>query len=144
VVAFIHIQRTSSSPHDASPHRAIGIVRVSRVSGRDGERFVSPEEQRARIEDACARDGLTLLDVYKELDVSGGKTLAARPGLSAAVAAVEAGEAEVVAAAYFDRLFRSLSTQAEAIERIESAGGRSPWTSATSRTGPPGNGCQAR
>lgn len=104
--------------------RAVGIVRVSRVGGREGERFVSPEEQRQRIETACERDGLKLIAVHEELDVSGGKPLVQRPGLSAAVAAVEAGEADVVAAAYFDRLFRSLSTQAEVVERVEAAGGQ--------------------
>jgi hypothetical protein len=40
------------------------------------------------------------------------------------VHAIEAGEAEVVAAAYFDRLFRSLRTQAEVVERVERAGGQ--------------------
>ena len=114
----------SAENHATAPNRAIGIVRVSQIGGREGERFVSPTEQRERIEAACARDGLTLLDVYEELDVSGGKALANRPGLSAAVAAVEAGEANVIAAAYFDRLFRSLSTQAEVIDRIERAGGQ--------------------
>ena len=104
--------------------RAIGIIRVSQTKGRTGERFVSPEEQRERIEAACARDGLSLIAVHEELDVSGGKSLASRPGLSAAVAAIEAGEGEVVAAAYFDRLFRSLGTQAEVVERVEQAGGQ--------------------
>ena len=99
-------------------------MRVSEVKGRGGDRFVSPHEQRERIEATCEREGITLLDVYDELDVSGGKALARRPGLSAAVAAVEAGEADVVVAAYFDRLFRSLSTQAEVIERVERAGGQ--------------------
>src|SRR6266536_1129755 len=32
------------------PPRAIGVVRVSRTGERDGESFVSPSEQRARIE----------------------------------------------------------------------------------------------
>ncbi len=95
-----------------------------RPTAETGERFVSPAEQRGRIESACDRDGLTLLAVHEELDVSGGKSLAKRPGLSAAVAAIEAGQADVVAAAYFDRLFRSLSTQAEVIERVEQAGGQ--------------------
>jgi DNA invertase Pin-like site-specific DNA recombinase len=112
----------SGGIHDGS-RRAIGIVRVSQTNGREGERFVSPEEQRDRIQSACERDGLTLLTIHEELDVSGGKVLAGRPGLKAAVAAIENGEAEVVAAAYFDRLFRSLSTQAEVIERVERAGG---------------------
>jgi len=38
--------------------------------------------------------------VLEELDVSGGKPLDERPGLSAAVASIEAGNAEVVASAY--------------------------------------------
>ncbi len=99
-------------------------MRVSQTKGREGERFVSPEEQRQRIEAVCVRDGLSLIAVHEELDVSGGKELSKRPGLSAAVAAIEAGEADVVAAAYFDRLFRSLPTQAEVIERVENAGGQ--------------------
>jgi site-specific DNA recombinase len=103
--------------------RAVGIIRVSRVGGREGERFISPDDQRKRIEDACARDGMTLVAVHEELDVSGGNALADRRGLNAAVAAIEAGKAEIVAAAYFDRLFRSLSTQREVIDRVEAAGG---------------------
>ncbi len=55
-----------------TPRRAIGIIRVSRVSGREGESFASPDEQRQRIEAECARDGLDLLDVIPEMDVSGG------------------------------------------------------------------------
>jgi hypothetical protein len=39
--------------------KAVGIIRVSRVGGRDkkngGEAFHSPEVQRERIEDFCAR-----------------------------------------------------------------------------------------
>jgi site-specific DNA recombinase len=99
-------------------------VRVSQVGGREGERFVSPEEQRARIEAACARDGMSLLTVREEPNVSGGKSLEGRPGLNAAVAAVESGQADVIAAAYFDRLFRSLATQTEVVERVERAGGQ--------------------
>lgn len=104
--------------------RAVGVVRVSRVGRRAGESFVSPREQRERIARACETEGYELTDVFEELDVSGGKSLERRPGLSAAVAAIEAGRAEVVVAAYFDRLFRSLTTQAEVIQRVEQAGGR--------------------
>ncbi len=60
--------------------RAIGIVRVSRVSGREGESFASPDEQRQRIEAECERDGLDLLDVIPEMDVSGGTPLEKREG----------------------------------------------------------------
>ena len=47
--------------------RAIGIVRVSQVKGREGESFASPSEQHERIEAACERDGLRLLRVENEL-----------------------------------------------------------------------------
>jgi site-specific DNA recombinase len=84
---------------------------------------VSPSEQRQRIEAACERDGLKLLDTLDELDVSGGAALAALPKLSQAVALVEAGRAEVIVVAYFDRLVRSLAVQRELLERVEAAGG---------------------
>jgi DNA invertase Pin-like site-specific DNA recombinase len=103
--------------------RAIGIVRVSVTGGREGESFRSPAEQRSRIEEACERDGLALVDVIEELDVSGGTPLAQREGLRSAVEAVEDGRAEVIVAAYFDRLVRSLRVQEEVVSRIEAAGG---------------------
>jgi DNA invertase Pin-like site-specific DNA recombinase len=96
---------------------------VSQTNGREGESFASPGEQRDRIATFCEREGIELVHVHEELDVSGGKSLEDRPGLSAAVRSVEAGEADVIAAAYFDRLFRSIATQAEVIERVEAAGG---------------------
>lgn len=52
--------------------KAIGIVRVSQVGGREGESFASPAEQRERIRAACERDGLELIRTIDELDVSGG------------------------------------------------------------------------
>jgi site-specific DNA recombinase len=115
---------TSKNRTPTPQRRAIGIVRVSRVSGRDGESFASPDEQRQRIEAECERDGLDLLDVIPEMDVSGGTPLEKREGLRTAVERVEAGEAQVVVAAYFDRLCRSLKVQGELIERVEAAGGQ--------------------
>ena len=55
--------------------------------------------------------------------MSGGAPLAQRPGLRRAVEMVEAGQADVVVVAYFDRLVRSLAVQAEVVERVERAGG---------------------
>lgn len=104
--------------------RAVGIVRVSQVAGREGESFVSPGEQRDRIAAACDRDGLELVETIEELDVSGGTPLAKREGLRRAVESVEAGTAEVIVAAYFDRLVRSLKVQEEVVSRVEAAGGR--------------------
>lgn len=113
-----------SSTTRSSSRRAVGVVRVSRVGDRDGERFVSPSEQRERIAAIAERDGLALVETLEELDVSGGAALAKRPGLRRAVEMIEAGQAEVIVAAYFDRLVRSLATQAELVERVEQAGGK--------------------
>ena len=115
-----------SSTATAPPYarRAIGVVRISRVGDRDGERFVSPTEQRERIQTACERDALELVDVIEELDVSGGTPLANRRGLRRAVELVEAGDADVVVVAYLDRLVRSLTVQAEVVGRVEAAGGK--------------------
>ena len=114
----------AASKNPKHGRRAVGIVRVSRVSGREGESFASPDEQRQRIEAECERDGLDLLDVIPEMDVSGGTPLEKREGLRTAVERVEAGEAQVLVAAYFDRLCRSLKVQGELIERVEAAGGQ--------------------
>src|ERR671918_1517689 len=97
----------TATPTTTASRRAIGVVRVSRVGDRTGERFASPGEQTERIRAACERDGLVLLDVVSELDVSGGAPLVKRPGLRQAVEAVEAGEADVLVVAYLDRLVRS-------------------------------------
>ena len=104
--------------------KAIGLIRVSRVKGREGDRFVSPTEQADRITQWCEAQNATLVTVHRELDVSGGAALANRPGLSAALRSIEKGDADVLVVAYFDRLFRSLKVQAEVLERIEKAGGR--------------------
>lgn len=100
--------------------RAIGIIRQSKGS----EEALSPAEQRGRIEDHCEREGLELVAVHEEIDVSGGTPLVKREGLRGAVEAVEAGDAEVVLVAYFDRLVRSLRVQDEVVSRVEEAGGR--------------------
>jgi DNA invertase Pin-like site-specific DNA recombinase len=95
--------------------RAIGIVRVSRVNAREGDSFASPQEQRGRVEAACQRDDLLLVETLTELDVSGGTPLHQRTGLCHAVEAVEHGDADVIVAAYFDRLVRSLRVQDELV-----------------------------
>jgi DNA invertase Pin-like site-specific DNA recombinase len=117
------MESAAASSHPRA-RRAVGIIRVSRVNGREGESFASPAEQRDRIEAACERDGLVLVDVHDELDVSGGTPLDKRAGLRRAVEAIENGEAEVIVAAYFDRLMRSLRVQGELVERVEAAGGQ--------------------
>lgn len=104
----------------AGTTRAVGVARQS----RGDERSASVEEQRQAIEAYCEREGWELVATHEEQDVSGGRPLAKRPGLLAAVEAVEASHADVVLVAYFDRLVRSLAVQAEVVERVERAGGR--------------------
>jgi DNA invertase Pin-like site-specific DNA recombinase len=99
--------------------RAFGVVRVSRV----GDDARSPGDQRKRIAEECQRQGLELIDVAEELDVSGGRALAKRPGLTRAIEAVEAGAADTVIVAYMDRLVRSTAVQVEIVDRVEAAGG---------------------
>jgi len=114
----------SIAPVASRTRRAIGIVSVSQINGREGESFASPGEQADRIRSACARDDLTLVEIIEELDVSGGTALERRTGLRRAVEAVEAGEADIVVASYFDRLVRSLRVQDELVSRVEAAGGQ--------------------
>ena len=105
--------------------QAVGIVRVSKVAGREGDSFVSPTDQRHSIHQAAEREALTLgdTDIFEELDVSGGDPLTRRPGLTEALRRIESGQAQVLVVAYFDRLFRKLSVQEQVLERVEAAGG---------------------
>jgi DNA invertase Pin-like site-specific DNA recombinase len=110
--------------------RAVGVVRVSRVKGRDkkngGDSFRSPELQRERIEEVCDAHAWKLGSVFEEMDVSGGNVLDKRPGLLAAVEAIEAGRAGVLVVAYCDRLTRG-HVRDEVLDRVEAAGGE-VWT----------------
>jgi hypothetical protein len=55
-----------------------GYIRVSRVNGRAGDSFISPDLQRESIEKTARQHGLTLAEIVKELDVSGGKDAGTR------------------------------------------------------------------
>ena len=105
--------------------RAVGIVRVSEVGDREGEKFVSPGDQTRAIQRVCEAESLRLLHIFEELDISAYRRgLDRRPGLKMAVDLIEHGEVEVVVACYFDRLFRKLTVQEEVLRRVEEAGGR--------------------
>jgi site-specific DNA recombinase len=72
----------------------------------------------------CERQGFTLVETIEEMDVSGGTPLDKRTGLRRAIEAIESGEADVIVAAYFDRLVRSMRVQDELVSRVERAGGQ--------------------
>jgi DNA invertase Pin-like site-specific DNA recombinase len=105
--------------------RAVGVVRVSQVSGREGESFHSPDVQRAAIHTLAGREGegWEVLAVHEELDVSGNALLEDRPGLSQAVTAVQTGSAAVIAAAFTERLWWNAEVRAQVLRLVESHGG---------------------
>lgn len=102
--------------------KAIGYVRVSRVGGRGGESFISPDVQREAIEAKARERGLELVGWETDLDQSGGKF--EREGFQRALDAVEAGEAGAIVVARLTRFARSVLDTHRALERIERGGGR--------------------
>src|SRR5947208_7211448 len=104
--------------------RDVVVVRVSKKGYRDYEHFHSPEVQsEAATRWARDRGERLVASPIPEIDVSGRLPLSERPGLLAAIEMIEAGRADQLVVAYFDRLVRSLKVQLEVIERVERAGG---------------------
>jgi DNA invertase Pin-like site-specific DNA recombinase len=100
------------------------VVRVSEKGDREDEHFHSPEVQiEAAMRWAKDRGERLAASPIPEIDVSGKLPLSRRPGLLAAIEMIEAGRADQLVVAYFDRLVRSLKVQLEVIERMERAGG---------------------
>ena len=104
--------------------RDVVVVRVSEKGDREDEHFHSPEVQiEAARRWARDRGERLVASPIPEIDVSGRLPLSRRPGLLAAIEMIEAGRADQLVVAYFDRLVRSLKVQLEVIERVERAGG---------------------
>ena len=103
--------------------RDVVVVRVSEQGDREDENFHSPKAQLAKARLWSKDQGNRVVAAFEEIDVSGKLPLARRPGLLRAIEMVEAGEADHIVVAYFDRLVRSLKVQLEVIERVEQAGG---------------------
>jgi DNA invertase Pin-like site-specific DNA recombinase len=107
-----------------SKPRDVVVVRVSEKGDRDDEHFHSPEVQIEAARRWAKERGERLVAApIPEIDVSGRLPLSKRPGLLAAIEMIEAGRADQLVVAYFDRLVRSLKVQLEVIERVERAGG---------------------
>src|SRR3954466_5925153 len=99
--------------------RTVAVVRVSAQGDRPDEHFHSPDVQLDAAERWTRKRRERFVTHFSEIDVSGKRPLAKRPGLLKAVEMVEAGEADHIVVAYFDRLVRSLKVQLEVIERVE-------------------------
>src|SRR4051812_28945036 len=102
--------------------RVVGYVRVS-TDGQADRGFGLPV-QRDRIEDFCARERLELAAVLEDPGVSGTTPLYERPGLTAALTAVQDGEAGAVVVARYDRLARDTLQALLIEEEFRKAGAR--------------------
>lgn len=98
-----------------------GYVRVSRVGGRGGESFVSPDLQEERIRAYADSRGFEIGTVYRELDRSG--TDRERPQFRAVIARVAQHESGGVIVAKLDRFARSAIDALSALTEIQRAGG---------------------
>lgn len=98
-----------------------GYVRVSRVGGRQGESFISPDVQEQQILAWAKSRGVRVNMLKPELDQSGSKT--DRPIFNEALTRVEGGESGGIVVAKLDRFARTLMGALEALRRIDEAGG---------------------
>jgi DNA invertase Pin-like site-specific DNA recombinase len=98
---------------------AIGYVRVSTED--QGESGLGLEAQRTAIKAACESRGWPLLTIHE--DILSGKSMK-RPGITAALATIRAGGANVLVVSKLDRLSRSLVDFAHLLENAQAEG----WT----------------
>ncbi|HYW86805.1 MAG TPA: recombinase family protein, partial [Chloroflexota bacterium] len=104
--------------------RVVEVIRVSESGGRDGDSFISPLDQRKRCAAWRTQHDAHLVRTFEEIDVSAGLPFAKRKGLRPAVELIEAGQADTLLFAYFDRSFRNVEVQMQALARIYRAGGK--------------------
>jgi site-specific DNA recombinase len=99
-----------------------GYIRVSRVGGREGDSFISPDVQRQQILSWAALRGVSVGQFHEDLDQTGGKL--SRPGLDALMERIRSGKTGGVAVARLDRLSRAgVSDALRLVEDIHDHGG---------------------
>ncbi len=99
-----------------------GYIRVSRVAGREGESFISPEVQRAKIAGWAELHGVEIVRWWEELEQSGRRR--DRPMFQKALTRSEVGETGGIVVARLDRFARSAVDALESIKRLNEAGAR--------------------
>jgi DNA invertase Pin-like site-specific DNA recombinase len=113
----VAVSKPSSS---LTPRRVVvGYRRVSTTEQRNSGAGL--EAQRQAIVAECERRGWALLEVFED-GAASGKSLAGRPGLQAALDAVESKRASAIVAMKLDRLSRSLLDFANLMERSRRKG----------------------
>lgn len=100
-----------------------GYVRVSRVSGRSGESYISPKVQRDKIVGWAKLHDVRLGEIVVEEDVSGAKPVEER-ALGELLQRVERRDSDGIIAFKLSRFGRGALETLQAVERIRSARGR--------------------
>lgn len=108
--------RKRTSVQQLGPTRAVAYRRVSTVEQADSGAGLAA--QQAAIESEVERRGWTLVEVFTDSAASG-KSLVGREALTAAIAVVESGQADVLVVAKLDRLSRSLLDFASLMARAQ-------------------------
>jgi site-specific DNA recombinase len=99
-----------------------GYIRVSKVNGRKGDSFISPEVQRESIERWADAHKHEIVEWHQELDKSAGAGKK-RPVFEALMARVIAGESKGIVVWKLSRFGRSQIEAAIGIRKVEDAGG---------------------
>ncbi len=107
----------STSP---APLNLDAYVRVSKVAGRTGASFISPDVQHERIESWAKAHGHALTWHEPELDVSGGTM--SRPVFDRVMERVRSGQTDGVIVAKLDRFARTLVGALSTLEEFERQG----------------------
>jgi len=117
---------TKGSDGNGSPRATLatadGYIRVSRVAGREGESFISPDVQRKKIKAWAELHEVELVHIWEELDQSGAKR--DRPMFQLALERCERGESGGIVVSKLDRFARSAVDALEGIKRLNAAGAR--------------------
>ena len=98
----------------------MGYGRVSRVGGRTGASFISPELQRDGMHRNAYGRGHILVDVIIDLDESGGNMK--RPGWFEVMERAKGGEVDGIIVPKLDRFSRNLKEALETIEELDELG----------------------
>lgn len=101
--------------------RVDGYVRVSRIGGRAGDGYISPEVQRGQIAAFAGLMGVEIDAWHDDQDYSGGNV--ERPGFLEVIRRIEAGETGGVIVARIDRFARSAPDGGTMVRRVMEAGG---------------------
>lgn len=100
--------------------RLDGYIRVSRVGGREGEGYISPDEQRDSILAYAAQLGGEIVAWHDDQDYSGGNT--ERPGFQAMLERLERQETDGTVVMAIDRFARSTADGYRVIKAIVNRG----------------------